>query len=851
MTLNLGIQAPLDDNPQIQPQVLIVSGPSGAGKSTLIDRLACEYPEKLERVPACTTRPPRKGETDGHTYLFTDPRAMQTLLNRNQLAGQAIVQDEDGHSYAVRISLLQQAWADNRVPVVEAPHVLSVALREAYKDHTQGSVAQQPCVAGVVTNKPPTGSEGVVVSSLYLTADVETLDVRLRAAGLLDEQTLLHELSMGAGEMQTVLANSQAFTQARDAAMSELSTKLAAQPPAAPAAGGKVDAAAAAAAAAAQQAAAAAAEAAAAASTPPPHVPHHVIHNTERQPQLVYQQLKEVVSGLWLRSRQPVPGQVLLEDFHWRTTEPGQTRQRLHTHMMGGGCLELGRGQHLLRITSDPSYAHAISFYSAPPCKPEQYRCKANELSLVLSEMMETLKGEEGVTGAVVTNLAGQFEAPQANGVAGVFRYKLEVSEPTLVSGSLSLPREDQRRITRMVLVDSATGTQIQCPNGCLPPTQLDAKPEGYMLLAVACGGAPARGAAAPRVAAAADADAAVAPVPWLLQLLSSKPLAGVKEMSAARAQPYEGKYKPNAKGILARYVLTPIQALQLSAYARTEPPLPFKLRVCNAPTGAEITWNTDYPVAASLTSPLGAAPDALLPAVGLEPGKYLVEMQLDTSDGYPEGWQVDPVTGAVNGGGDVKWRLCLLPSVDDKVCPITLDDSQQRYFRGMQDAWGAAGPGIVPGAAAAGKGAAAAKAPAKGAPAGGAGGARGANAAALLDKILAERTSSGGAEVAAVTRTLKNGTSVTVEPVECVRVSEANPRKAGHNTQPSVEAGTIPAAVDSSTASEAVKTAYVSDFSSWRSQALLGQQAQLAARAQALLSATQQESAQPPVSVQ
>jgi guanylate kinase len=46
----------------------VVSGPSGVGKTTICDRLAA-----AGRVTICltaTTRPPRRGEVDGHDYYF-------------------------------------------------------------------------------------------------------------------------------------------------------------------------------------------------------------------------------------------------------------------------------------------------------------------------------------------------------------------------------------------------------------------------------------------------------------------------------------------------------------------------------------------------------------------------------------------------------------------------------------------------------------------------------------------------------------------------------------------------------------------------------------------------------------
>ncbi len=55
--------------PPRHPLLLVVSAPSGAGKTTLCSRLLRECPD-LERVVTCTTRAPRRGETNGRDYLF-------------------------------------------------------------------------------------------------------------------------------------------------------------------------------------------------------------------------------------------------------------------------------------------------------------------------------------------------------------------------------------------------------------------------------------------------------------------------------------------------------------------------------------------------------------------------------------------------------------------------------------------------------------------------------------------------------------------------------------------------------------------------------------------------------------
>ena len=65
-----------------QPSVLIVSGPSGSGKSTLVKRIL-QLPDMLLSV-SCTTRPPRKTESDGKWYNFVSEAEFQRMVEQGE-----------------------------------------------------------------------------------------------------------------------------------------------------------------------------------------------------------------------------------------------------------------------------------------------------------------------------------------------------------------------------------------------------------------------------------------------------------------------------------------------------------------------------------------------------------------------------------------------------------------------------------------------------------------------------------------------------------------------------------------------------------------------------------------------
>ena len=64
------------------PLVMIVSGPSGSGKSTLVEKIL-ELPGTMLSV-SCTTRAPRKTESDGKWYNFVSESEFQQMVETGQ-----------------------------------------------------------------------------------------------------------------------------------------------------------------------------------------------------------------------------------------------------------------------------------------------------------------------------------------------------------------------------------------------------------------------------------------------------------------------------------------------------------------------------------------------------------------------------------------------------------------------------------------------------------------------------------------------------------------------------------------------------------------------------------------------
>jgi len=97
------------------PLVLIVSGPSGSGKSTLVEKIL-QLPGTLLSV-SCTTRPPRKTESDGKWYNFVTEPEFQRMVERGEFLEYAQVFGKNW--YGTPRKWLDEAQAQNRDLVLE------------------------------------------------------------------------------------------------------------------------------------------------------------------------------------------------------------------------------------------------------------------------------------------------------------------------------------------------------------------------------------------------------------------------------------------------------------------------------------------------------------------------------------------------------------------------------------------------------------------------------------------------------------------------------------------------------------------------------------------------------------
>ena len=136
--------------------LIVISGPSGVGKDTLIKRLL-ELDPNLRYSVSCTTRPPRRGETDGVDYSFVSRERFQELIDQGAflehatyngnlygtLAERVEREREAGHDVVLKIEVKGaeqvRAKAPHAIFIFVAPPSVDELVKRQVKRNTETS----------------------------------------------------------------------------------------------------------------------------------------------------------------------------------------------------------------------------------------------------------------------------------------------------------------------------------------------------------------------------------------------------------------------------------------------------------------------------------------------------------------------------------------------------------------------------------------------------------------------------------------------------------------------------------------------------------------------------------------
>ncbi len=96
---------------QTNGAVLVLSGPSGAGKSSLIKKIEHDIGSYYFSI-STTTRPMRKGETDGVEYYFVDEAEFKKDIEEDMFLEYALVH---GNYYGTSLKPVKQALEEGKL----------------------------------------------------------------------------------------------------------------------------------------------------------------------------------------------------------------------------------------------------------------------------------------------------------------------------------------------------------------------------------------------------------------------------------------------------------------------------------------------------------------------------------------------------------------------------------------------------------------------------------------------------------------------------------------------------------------------------------------------------------------
>ena len=145
--------------------LVLISGPSGAGKSTFVQALLASDP-RLSFSVSTTTRPPRRGETDGVQYHFVDDAEFARLIAADAFVEWATVHH---HRYGTRRDHVQAMLDRGQVPLLDLDVQGGVRVIDLF------------------------GAE--VVSVFVFPPSWEVLETRLRARGTDDDAVIRTRLA--------------------------------------------------------------------------------------------------------------------------------------------------------------------------------------------------------------------------------------------------------------------------------------------------------------------------------------------------------------------------------------------------------------------------------------------------------------------------------------------------------------------------------------------------------------------------------------------------------------------------------------------------------------------------------
>lgn len=123
--------------------VLVLSGPSGAGKSSLINKISDSIGEYYFSI-STTTRPIRKGETEGIDYHFVSREEFVKDIEEDNFLEYATVH---GNYYGTSLKPVRQALADGKLVIFDIDVQGNMAVKNRLGDITTSVFITPPTLS--------------------------------------------------------------------------------------------------------------------------------------------------------------------------------------------------------------------------------------------------------------------------------------------------------------------------------------------------------------------------------------------------------------------------------------------------------------------------------------------------------------------------------------------------------------------------------------------------------------------------------------------------------------------------------------------------------------------------------
>jgi guanylate kinase len=159
--------------PQIERRgfLLVLSSPSGAGKTTIVRRLVARDP-RLTLSVSVTTRPPRRGETDGLDYDFIDRGRYDEMVAKGELLEHATV---FGNCYGTPRRPIEEALADGRDIVADLDWQGTQQLAESLRRDLVSVFVLPPSFAALEARLRTRAQDSAAVVSARMAKSTEEL----------------------------------------------------------------------------------------------------------------------------------------------------------------------------------------------------------------------------------------------------------------------------------------------------------------------------------------------------------------------------------------------------------------------------------------------------------------------------------------------------------------------------------------------------------------------------------------------------------------------------------------------------------------------------------------------------